>query len=48
MGPLVGLGILREVLGARMAQWVEFIPSKPLVPWAGGPFLMCAARSVAN
>jgi len=48
MGPLVGLGILRQDLGEPLAQWIELILSTPVVLWAGWPFFVRGARSVVN
>jgi Cu+-exporting ATPase len=39
MGPLVGLGFLRDMLGERPALWIELALGTPVVLWAGGPFL---------
>ncbi len=39
MGPLVGLGFLRGMLGERPALWVELALGTPVVLWAGWPFL---------
>jgi len=48
MGPLLGLGALRDALGERAAQWVELALSTPVVLWAGWPFFARAVKSVAN
>ncbi|MGD9664048.1 MAG: copper-translocating P-type ATPase [Novosphingobium sp.] len=40
MGPLVGLGALREGMGERTAMWIEFALGTPVVLWCGWPFLM--------
>lgn len=40
MGPLVGLGGLRESLGERTALWIEFALGTPVVLWCGWPFLV--------
>jgi len=39
MGPMVGLGFLRDMLGERPALWVELALGTPVVLWAGKPFL---------
>lgn len=39
MGPMVGLGWLREVLGERMTLWIELVFGTPVVLWCGWPFL---------
>jgi Cu+-exporting ATPase len=40
MGPLVGLGGLRQVLGERTALWIELALGTPVVMWCGWPFLV--------
>jgi len=40
MGPLVGFGFPREMLGERLALWVELGLGTPVVLWAGWPFLV--------
>lgn len=39
MGPLVGLGWLREVFGERPTMWIELALGTPVVLWCGWPFL---------
>jgi len=39
MGPMIGLGAIRDALGHTMAQWVELILATPVVMWCGWPFL---------
>lgn len=39
MGPMVGLGWMRDVIGERTASWVEFLLGTPVVFWCGWPFL---------
>ena len=39
MGPLVGLGWLREILGERPTMWIELVLGTPVVLWCGWPFL---------
>ncbi len=48
MGPYLGLGFLRDLLGERTAQWVEFALSTPVVLWAGWPFFVRGVKSVFN
>lgn len=48
MGPMVGLGFLREMLGERAAQWAELLLGSPVILWAGWPFLERGVRSVIN
>jgi P-type Cu+ transporter len=40
MGPLVGLGGVRELFGERATLWIEFILGTPVVLWCGWPFLV--------
>lgn len=48
MGPLVGLGFIREMIGERSALWIEFLLGSPVILWAGWPFFERGARSVIN
>ncbi len=48
MGPFVGLGFLREMLGERASQWIELALGTPVILWAGWPFFVRGARSVIN
>jgi Cu+-exporting ATPase len=48
MGPLVGLGLFREMLGERPALWVELILGTPIILWAGWPFFVRGWRSVVS
>jgi len=48
MGPLVGLGFVRDILGERVTLWAELILSTPVILWAGWPFFVRAVRSVIN
>ncbi len=48
MGPFVGLGIIREVLGERAALWIELILGTPVILWAGWPFFVRGVKSVIN
>jgi Cu+-exporting ATPase len=48
MGPLVGLGFVRDMLGERMALWVELGLGTPVVLWAGWPFLLRGFNSVVT
>ncbi len=45
MGPLVGLGTVREVFGERATLWIELALGTPVVLWCGWPFLMRGWRS---
>jgi Cu+-exporting ATPase len=48
MGPFLGLGFVRDLLGERTAQWVELVLSTPVVLWAGWPFFVRGVKSVVN
>ena len=48
MGPFLGLGFARDLLGERAAQWVELALSTPVVLWAGWPFFVRGVKSVVN
>ena len=48
MGPFVGLGIIRETLGERLALWVELVLGTPVILWAGWPFFVRGVKSVIN
>lgn len=39
MGPMIGLGAIREALGHRTGQWVELALATPVVWYCGWPFL---------
>ncbi|WP_374374005.1 copper-translocating P-type ATPase [Tabrizicola sp.] len=40
MGPLVGLGWVREIFGERPSMWIELALGTPVVLWCGWPFLV--------
>jgi Cu+-exporting ATPase len=40
MGPFVGIGGVREILGERATVWTEFALATPVVLWCGWPFLV--------
>ncbi|MFP6814949.1 MAG: heavy metal translocating P-type ATPase [Pseudomonadales bacterium] len=48
MGPMVGLGIVREAFGERMTLWIELVLATPVVLWAGWPFLLRGWQSVVS
>jgi Cu+-exporting ATPase len=48
MGPLVGLGFIREILGERATLWIEFSLGTPVILWAGWPFLVRGVKSVTS
>ncbi len=48
MGPYVGLGAVREILGEQVTLWVELILGTPVILWAGWPFFVRGVKSVIN
>jgi Cu+-exporting ATPase len=48
MGPLVGLGFIRDILGERATLWIEFGLGTPVILWAGWPFLVRGVKSVTS
>ncbi|MBO6825395.1 MAG: heavy metal translocating P-type ATPase [Sneathiella sp.] len=48
MGPLLGFGVIRDLVGERNALWMEFALSTPVIIWAGWPFFVRGAKSVLN
>ena len=48
MGPMIGLGFIRQALGEQWAQWLELALSTPVVLWAGWPFFVRGVKSVVN
>ena len=48
MGPLIGLGFLRDILGERVTLWVELVLATPVVLWAGWPFFVRGVKSVIS
>ena len=48
MGPFVGLGFVRDILGERATLWIELILGTPVILWAGWPFLVRGVKSVIN
>ncbi|MET4133223.1 Cu+-exporting ATPase [Porphyrobacter sp. MBR-155] len=40
MGPYLGLGGVRDILGERHTLWIEFALGTPVVLWCGWPFLV--------
>ncbi len=48
MGPLLGFGVIRDLVGERNALWMEFALSTPVILWAGWPFFVRGAKSVLN
>ena len=48
MGPYVGLGFVRELLGERATLWIELILGTPVILWSGWPFFVRGVKSVVN
>ncbi len=48
MGPMLGLGFLRDMLGERPALWVELVLATPVVLWSGWPFFVRAVKSLIS
>ena len=48
MGPFVGLGFIREMLGERTTLWIELALGTPVILWAGWPFFVRGVKSVIN
>ncbi|MEO1969457.1 MAG: copper-translocating P-type ATPase [Sphingomonadaceae bacterium] len=48
MGPMIGLGVIREAIGQGRAQWAELVLATPVVLWCGGPFLERGWKSFAS
>ena len=48
MGPLVGLGFVRDILGERATLWFELALGTPVILWAGWPFLVRGVKSVIS
>lgn len=48
MGPLVGLGMVRDLLGEQTTIWLEAILGTPVILWVGWPFLVRGVKSVIN
>ncbi|NQV99149.1 MAG: heavy metal translocating P-type ATPase [Rhodospirillales bacterium] len=48
MGPHLGLGFIRDIVGERTTLWIEFALSTPVVLWAGWPFFVRGVKSVIN
>jgi P-type Cu+ transporter len=48
MGPFVGLGFIRDILGERTTLWVELVLSTPVILWAGWPFFVRGAKSIVS
>ena len=48
MGPLLGLGFLREAIGEGAAVWIELALATPVVLWSGQPFFVRGVKSVLS
>ncbi len=48
MGPLTGLGVVREILGERTTLWIELTLGTPVILWAGWPFLVRGWNSIVS
>jgi P-type Cu+ transporter len=48
MGPMIGLGFLRDALGETRAAWAELVLATPVVLWSGWPFFERGVKSVIN
>ena len=48
MGPYVGLGFVRDILGERATLWIELILCTPVILWSGWPFFVRGVQSVIN
>ena len=48
MGPYVGLGFVRDILGERATLWIELALGTPVILWAGWPFFVRGVKSVIN
>ena len=45
MGPLVGLGFVREIFGERATVWIELALATPVILWSGWPFFVRGWKS---
>lgn len=45
MGPMIGLGGVRDIFGERATLWIELVLGTPVVLWSGWPFLVRGWRS---
>lgn len=48
MGPFLGLGFIREMIGERLTLWIELVLGTPVILWAGWPFFLRGVKSVVN
>ncbi len=45
MGPIVGLGGVREIFGEPATMWIELVLATPVILWSGWPFFVRGWRS---
>jgi P-type Cu+ transporter len=48
MGPYIGFGAVRDVLGERGTLWLELVLGTPVILWAGSPFFVRGWNSVVS
>ncbi len=48
MGPLVGFGFIRDLLGEKTTLWIELGLSTPVILWSGWPFFKRGFNSIIN
>ncbi len=48
MGPFVGLGFIRDMIGEKLTLWIELMLATPVILWAGWPFFVRGVQSVIN
>jgi len=48
MGPMVGLGFMRDIFGESNALWLELALATPVVFWSGFPFFERGVKSVIS
>ncbi|UTW59464.1 heavy metal translocating P-type ATPase [Kordiimonas sp. SCSIO 12603] len=46
MGPFVGLGFIRDLLGERLTLWTELVLGTPVILWSGAPFFQRGIQSI--
>ncbi len=48
MGPYIGLGAVRDILGERATLWLELALGTPVILWAGWPFFVRGWNSIVS
>lgn len=48
MGPFVGLGFIRDLIGEKLTLWIELLLGTPVIVWAGWPFFVRGVQSIIN